>query len=109
MPGSSGIETIDGCGGGKQIRLSEPNGYAIEVVQGIQTLQATEVLRQPITSGVAPFNQAGEVIRFAAGPSSVERIGHATLGPLGTRRPLLVPRDPWSGLVWSGGACPHYR
>ena len=31
-PGASGIETIDEPGGGKRVRLTEPNGYQIEVV-----------------------------------------------------------------------------
>ena len=35
MPGASGIENIDEPGGGKRVRLTEPNGYQIEVVHGI--------------------------------------------------------------------------
>ena len=34
-PGASGVETIDEPGGGKRVRLTEPNGYQIEVVHGI--------------------------------------------------------------------------
>ena len=34
-PGASGIENIDEPGGGKRVRLREPNGYQIEVVCGI--------------------------------------------------------------------------
>ena len=34
-PGASGIENIDEPGGGKRVRLKEPNGYQIEVVTGI--------------------------------------------------------------------------
>jgi hypothetical protein len=75
MPRASDIETIDEPGGGKRVRLSEPNGYMIEIVRGIEAVQPIEVVRQPINSGVAPLNRAGEVIRFAAGPSSVKRIG----------------------------------
>ena len=37
-PGASGIETIDEPGGGKRVRLTEPNGYQIEVVHGVATL-----------------------------------------------------------------------
>ena len=32
LPGASGIEHIDEPGGGKRVRLKEPNGYTIEVV-----------------------------------------------------------------------------
>ena len=80
LPGASGIETIDEPGGGRRVRLTEPNGYTIEIVHGIETVQPIHVVRQPINSGVEPLKRAGEVIRFAAGPSSVKRIGHAVLG-----------------------------
>ena len=80
FPGASGIESIDEPGGGKRVRLTEPNGYTIEVVHGIASSQPIQVVRQAINSGVEPLNRAGEVIRFAAGPSSVKRIGHAVLG-----------------------------
>src|SRR6185437_8352812 len=80
LPGASGIETLDEPGGGKRVRLTEPNGYTIEVVHGLGNVAPIEVTRQPINSGPAPLNRAGEVIRFAAGPSTVKRIGHAVLG-----------------------------
>jgi hypothetical protein len=80
FPGASGIENIDEPGGGKRVRLTEPNGYTIEVVHGIASSQPIQVVRQAINSGVEPLNRAGEVIRFDAGPSSVKRIGHAVLG-----------------------------
>ncbi|MGE0416943.1 MAG: hypothetical protein AB7O80_09065, partial [Acetobacteraceae bacterium] len=74
LPGASGIETLDEPGGGKRVRLTEPNGFTIEVVHGITDLPPIEVVRQPINSGSAPLNRAGEPIRFAPGPSSVKRI-----------------------------------
>jgi hypothetical protein len=81
LPATSDIETIDAPGGGKRVKLTEPNGYTIEIVHGIEAVQPIHVVRQSINSGgAAPFDGAGEVIRFAAGPSSVKRIGHAVLG-----------------------------
>jgi catechol 2,3-dioxygenase-like lactoylglutathione lyase family enzyme len=79
-PGASGIEHIDEPGGGKRVRVTEPNGYSIEIVHGIAPVAAIPVERQAINSGVAPLNRAGEVIRFKQGPSTVKRIGHAVLG-----------------------------
>src|ERR1700683_4073512 len=35
-PGASGIEPIDEPGGGKRVRLREPNGYEIEIVWGME-------------------------------------------------------------------------
>ena len=79
-PGATGIENIDEPGGGKRVRITEPNGYTIEVVHGIAPVAAIPVERQAINSGAAPLNRAGEVIRFRQGPSSVKRIGHAVMG-----------------------------
>jgi catechol 2,3-dioxygenase-like lactoylglutathione lyase family enzyme len=80
LPGASGIEHIDEPGGGLRVRLTEPNGYTIELVHGIAAVAPIPVARQPINSGPEPLNRAGELIRFAAGPASVKRIGHAVLG-----------------------------
>jgi catechol 2,3-dioxygenase-like lactoylglutathione lyase family enzyme len=80
LPGASGIETLDEPGGGKRVRLTEPNGYTIEIIHGLAAVAPIPVARQPINSGNAPLNRAGEVIRFPAGPSTVKRIGHAVLG-----------------------------
>src|SRR4029453_3705114 len=35
VPGASGIENMDEPGGGQRVRLTEPNGYQIEVVWGM--------------------------------------------------------------------------
>src|SRR5581483_3841897 len=76
-PGASGIEHIDEPGGGKRVRVTEPNGYTIEIVHGIEPAAPIEVVRQEVNSGRAPLNRAGEVMRIDQGPSRVKRIGHA--------------------------------
>src|SRR5215813_9664758 len=45
-PGASAVESIDEPGGGKRVRLTEPNGYQIEVVHGIATLPPISAKRQ---------------------------------------------------------------
>ena len=45
-PGASGIEAIDEPGGGKRVRLTEPNGYQIEVVHGIAAVSPITTRRQ---------------------------------------------------------------
>jgi len=80
LPGASGIETIDEPGGGKRVRLTEPNGYTIEVVHGIEPSAPIPAPRQAVNSGLEPLNRAGEVMRMDAGPSRVKRIGHAVMG-----------------------------
>ena len=38
LPGASAVEPIDEPGGGRRVRLREPNGYQIEVVWGVEAL-----------------------------------------------------------------------
>ena len=42
-PGASAIENLDEPGGGRRVRLTDPNGYQVEVVHGIATLPALPV------------------------------------------------------------------
>jgi catechol 2,3-dioxygenase-like lactoylglutathione lyase family enzyme len=78
-PGASAVEAIDEPGGGKRVRLTEPNGYQIEVVHGIAALPAIETRRQKLNTGEAPLSRAGELMRLPKGPSHVKRIGHGVL------------------------------
>ena len=79
-PGASGDEDIDEPGGGKRVRLKEPNGYQVEVVYGIETLKPIPVERQALNSGLDPLKRAGELYRLPKGPSRVKRIGHGVMG-----------------------------
>ena len=78
-PGASAVEAIDEPGGGKRVRLTEPNGYQIEVVHGIAPLPVIETKRQKLNTGEAPLSRAGELMRLPKGPSHVKRIGHGVL------------------------------
>jgi len=80
VPGSSGIENIDEPGGGKRVRLTEPNGYQIEIVHGQETLEPIPVPFQKLNSGAESDNRAGELMRIHTGPSRVKRIGHGVMG-----------------------------
>ena len=78
-PGASAVEDIDEPGGGKRVRLKEPNGYQIEVVYGIKKLKPIVVKRQPLNLGSEGLKRAGKVMRIHLGPSRVKRIGHAVM------------------------------
>jgi len=80
LPGASPVEAIDEPGGGKRVRLKEPNGYQIEVVYGIERLPPLSVPRQAMNDGAKGLNRAGEVMRVARGPAHVKRFGHAVMG-----------------------------
>ena len=79
-PGASGIETIDEPGGGRRVRLTEPNGYQIEVVHGVETLDPIPVRSQRLNMGDESTERAGELMRIHIGPARVKRIGHGVFG-----------------------------
>ena len=78
-PGASGVEHMDEPGGGKRVRLTEPNGYQIEVVCDLEQLAPITVRRQRMNSGEAPTARAGELMRLPKGPAHVKRIGHGVM------------------------------
>ena len=71
-PAPSGIENLDEPGGGKRVRLTEPNGYQIEVVWGMDKVNPIEAPRQLLNSGYAPLARKGEMMRIQKGPSRRE-------------------------------------
>ena len=78
-PGASAVEAIDEPGGGKRVRLREPNGYQIEVVHGVETPKPIVVKRQHLNMGEESLRRAGELMRLPKGPSRVKRIGHGVM------------------------------
>jgi catechol 2,3-dioxygenase-like lactoylglutathione lyase family enzyme len=78
-PGATGVENIDEPGGGKRVRLTEPNGYQIEVVCGLDKVDPIPVPRQRMNSGEAPTARAGELMRLPKGPAHVKRVGHGVM------------------------------
>jgi catechol 2,3-dioxygenase-like lactoylglutathione lyase family enzyme len=80
LPGASAVEAIDEPGGGKRVRLREPNGYQIEVVHGIERLPAIPVARDLVNSGSEPLRRAGVLMRLAKSPAPIKRIGHGVMG-----------------------------
>ncbi len=79
LPGASGIETLDEPGGGKRVRLTEPNGYQIEVIAGQKRVAAVKVARDELNSAREPVRRAGKLMRLSKSPTSVQRIGHGVL------------------------------
>ena len=71
---------MDEPGGGKRVRLTEPNGYQIEVVWGMDKVNEIAAPRQLLNSGYAPLARKGDLMRIEKGPSRVKRVAHAVLG-----------------------------
>jgi catechol 2,3-dioxygenase-like lactoylglutathione lyase family enzyme len=92
FPGASGIESTDEPGGGKRVRLTDPDGYGVEIVHGIEPVAALNVLRQPVNSGAnRPRN--GELQRPPRGPSHVKRLGHGVVMTTDLRQKVAWYRD----------------
>jgi len=79
IPGASPAESIDEPGGGRRVRLREPNGFQIEVVHDMQRLTPIAVPRDPINTGHEPLRRAGKPLRLGNSPAPIKRIGHAVL------------------------------
>ena len=93
LPGASGIETLNEPGGGKRVRLTEPNGYRIEVVHGIAPLPAVPVPEQPMNTGAEPLRRAGVLMRLRKSPTPIKRIGHGVMGVPNVRETVQWFRD----------------
>jgi catechol 2,3-dioxygenase-like lactoylglutathione lyase family enzyme len=79
LEGASGVEPLEGPGGGRRVRFTDPDGFAVEVVHG-RALAKTLPVR-----GAAPLNRGSERLRhgtlqrIAPGPSLVKRLGHVVV------------------------------
>lgn len=77
--GATAIEPLDGPAGGARVRLTDPDGFAVEVVHGREPLPALAT-RGPLprndSSGAA---RVGTALRLERGPAHVKRLGHVML------------------------------
>jgi catechol 2,3-dioxygenase-like lactoylglutathione lyase family enzyme len=92
-PGASPVEPLDEPGGGKRVRLREPNGYQMEVVHGIAALPEIAVARDEMNTGNDPLRRAGRVLRLPKPPAPIKRIGHGVLGTPKVRETVAWFRD----------------
>jgi len=79
LPGATGIETLDEPGGGKRVRLTEPNGYQIEIIHGQKSVPPVKVARDELNTAREPERRAGKVMRLTKSPTAIQRIGHGVL------------------------------
>jgi catechol 2,3-dioxygenase-like lactoylglutathione lyase family enzyme len=74
------IESVDGPGGGKRIRLTDPDGFLVDLVHGRETVDPLDTRREAL-----PINLPGAKARVNRGQrtplaaSAVERFGHYVL------------------------------
>ena len=58
------------------MRLTDPDGYQVEVVHGMATLAPIPVARPAVNSGDDKLRRKGELFRIERGPSHIKRFGH---------------------------------
>jgi catechol 2,3-dioxygenase-like lactoylglutathione lyase family enzyme len=73
------VETLDEPGGGKIVRLTDPDGYRIEVLAGQTTDEDSQSFANIPCNTAAEKLRFGSMVRRDAAPSHVHRIGHAVL------------------------------
>ena len=93
IEGASEIESMDEPGGGKRVRLTEPNGYQIEVVYGQAEHDSIPVKFQKLNMGPESNNRTGELMRIHTGPSRVKRIGHGVMGTTNLKKTVAWFRN----------------
>jgi len=79
--GATGIENLDEPGGGKRVRLTDPDGYQIEVVHGMEQLPKISLNRPPVNTGEDKTQRRNALYYKGVerGPSHVKRFGHFVL------------------------------
>lgn len=79
LPGASGIEPLEGPGGGERVRLTDPSGFLVEAIHGQQSVAAM-AYRAPL-----PLNLVDETPRINAtqrppiAPPEIIKLGHVVL------------------------------
>jgi catechol 2,3-dioxygenase-like lactoylglutathione lyase family enzyme len=73
------IEDNDAPGGGKIVRLTDPDGFPVEIVAGQAEPAALPGIRKLIHNDGDACPRMGAPLRVAPGPSQVKRLGHAVV------------------------------
>lgn len=79
LDGASPVEEIDAPGGGRRVRLTDPDGIGVEVVHGIEPLDPLPVRANVVNTGEARLRRTGERKSLPPGPANVKRLGHVGL------------------------------
>jgi catechol 2,3-dioxygenase-like lactoylglutathione lyase family enzyme len=73
------VEDLDWPGGGKVVRLTDPDGHLIEVVAGQTPAPALPLPADAPHNDAAHKTRKRATLRLEAGPSTVVRLGHGVL------------------------------
>ncbi len=73
------VEDLQEPGGGKVVRLADPDGYRLEIVAAQTKTEAAVLRPDPLRNTVASRSRLRSSVRLEPSPSHVHRIGHAVL------------------------------
>lgn len=73
------VEDLDAPGGGKVVRLADPDGRTVEVVAGQAPAEPLPLPPEPVRNTAAARARLRAPTRIAPGPAQVARLGHAVL------------------------------
>jgi catechol 2,3-dioxygenase-like lactoylglutathione lyase family enzyme len=73
------VEDLAEPGGGKVVRLTDPDGYTVEVVAGQAKGEAAPLLADQPSNTAAAKPRFRQTVRLDPAPAHVKRIGHAVL------------------------------
>ena len=79
-PEASGPEKIEEPGGGIRVHLTDPDGFLIEVVHGIDELEPVKVHNSYRPNYGYKYQRKGEFVRLKQGPAQCLRLGHVVIG-----------------------------
>lgn len=77
--GATPVEDLDEPGGGKRVRLTDPDGRQVEVIWGQEMLEPLPVRDVVINTGKERLNRAGDLQRIPSRPAHVKRSAHAVV------------------------------
>ena len=80
MDGASSVEEIDEPGGGKRVRLVDPDGLLIDVVHGTKRLKDIKIRNSFKPNYGSGYDRKGTFVRLEKGPVQCLRLGHVVIG-----------------------------
>jgi catechol 2,3-dioxygenase-like lactoylglutathione lyase family enzyme len=93
VEGASSIEEIDEPGGGKRVRLKDPDGFQVEIVWGVEKVDSLPVRPHLTNRGSDRFRRVGEFYRPSNVPAQVKRMGHSVIMTSDIRKTLKWYRE----------------
>ncbi len=79
IDGASDPTPIDEPGGGTRVEFTDPNGFRVEIVHGIQRLDRLPLRPRTGVNDGSTHGRLGELKRMEPGPGQVKRLGHLVL------------------------------